>query len=194
MFGATNLTCGDWWAGTVMDRMRWVKCPAKTSQDLNILIMKKTGIGSHKSHMSRAGCLPARSEHAGAGRRPPIPRARARTGRICPRGGPRGRSRRVYGGFVGPVRDGCPVCHPRGDGDGSAGPAVGTAPRAGVDGAKARAVRGATVPRLEHRTRCRAFGRGQRANFAADGSGFRGNPGFPDYHGARAGQTRRTCK
>ena len=36
MFGATNPTCGDWCAGTVIAALRWVKCPSKTKQAQNI--------------------------------------------------------------------------------------------------------------------------------------------------------------
>src|SRR5215469_1827342 len=32
MVGATNLTCGDWWFGTVTETLRWVKCRAKTGK------------------------------------------------------------------------------------------------------------------------------------------------------------------
>lgn len=42
MFGATNLICGDWCAGTVTDTLRWVKCPAKTSQARNIRDYEKS--------------------------------------------------------------------------------------------------------------------------------------------------------
>lgn len=195
MFGATNLTCGDWWVGTVMEGLRWVKCPAKTSQALKILIMGKAAIGLHKSHMWRAGRLPARSGHAETGPRALIPGAREPELAECVHVA-------AHQGGVGACMVDSSVRPGMGARDATRAvmaavtPARQRAPRR-VPGGRLKGAGGFARPQFRVMNTERGalvFGRGQRANFAAVGSGIRGNPWFPDYHSARAGQTRRTCK
>jgi hypothetical protein len=158
--------------------------------------MEKAVITSCKSHMSRGGPRAARPWRAVNARRAPIPVAREVGLSECDVSA-------VLRGVVAacivdtsarPVTGGRHAG--RGDDGGSNGqPGAGRPARRCVP----RGRPPARAKGAEFRSRSRErgavqFGRGQGEYFTADGSGFRGKPGFRDYHGARARQTRRTCK
>jgi hypothetical protein len=171
------------------------KMSCQDRQALNIQIMERAAITSHKSPLSPDGCRPARSAGAGAGPRAATD-ARACTGDMRLRGIPPGHRRRVYGGHVGSVRDGHrPVIRAAANATACAGrPATAPARTTRETGTARPALQATGVSCQVPGTRCRAFGRGQGAYFTAAGRGYGENPGLPGYHGVRAAQTRRTCK
>ena len=173
MFGATNLTCGDWWASTVMDTLRWVKCPAKTSKRGTSLIMEKTATAPHKSHMSRVTRLLARWVHAVRGRRV-MTHAAGAVARIEAAA----RQGDVAACMVDTsLRPAAGARHGR-------RPAVETVADdggdGGIPGAGGRpAGRGPLPARKARAARCRALGKRRGACFAADGTGIRGENRVP---------------
>ena len=172
------------------------KMSSQDRQALNIQIMERAAITSHKSPMSRDGCWLVRSAGAGVGPRAPAADARACTGRMRLRGIPPGHRRRVYGEHIGSVRDGHrPVARAAANATACAGrPAAAPARTTRETGTARVALQATGVSRQVPGTRCRAFGRGQGPYFTTVGQGYRENPGFPGYHGVRAAQTRGTCK
>jgi hypothetical protein len=194
MSSVTNVICGDWRAGTVIGRPRWVKCPAKTCRAPEHPVMEKEPTRAHNSAMSVGGRLAVRF-------RPPVNERRALIWAVHAARRSKSVRRVAHQNAMtacivdAPVRPG-----PAGR---QARRVVATAeamdcPRAerpSHPAQKAHAmVRPGGVPLSRQGRRCGAFGRGLATYLAADGALFHGKQRFCDYHGARASEARRTCK
>lgn len=106
MSGATNLTCGDWWVGTVTETVRRVKCRTKTGKRSTSRLWKE--LPFHRiNHLCRSTDACRRVHQAPeSGPGCSATDTRACAGGMRLRGIPPGHRRRVYGGHDGSVRDG----------------------------------------------------------------------------------------
>jgi len=99
MFGASNPTCDYSWPGTVMEALRWVKCPSGTKQARNILGYGKNGQRTPQiTYVVRkrlGGAFAARGGCEDARRRGGAPGHADAGGRLC--GGISGLPPCVYG-------------------------------------------------------------------------------------------------
>jgi len=193
MSSVTNVICGDWRAGTVIGRLRWVKCPGKTCQAPEHPVMEKEATRAHNSAMSAGRPLAVRF-------RPPVNERRAliwathtaRRSKSVRRAAPRNAMTAcIVNTSVRPAPDGRQARRV------AAAEAMDCRRAERPSGAAQKAnatVRPGGVPLSRQGRRCGAFGRGLATYLAADGALFHGKQRFCDYHGARASEARRTCK
>jgi hypothetical protein len=190
----TNVICGDWRAGTVIGRLRWVKCPAKTCQAPEHPVMEKEATRAHNSAMSVGGRLAVRF-------RPPVNERRAliwathaaRRSKSVRRAAPQSAMTAcIVDASVRPAPDGRQARRVAAPAEAIDCP---RAERPSYPAQKAHAtVRSGGVRLSRQGLRCGAFGRGLATYLAADGALFHGKQRFRGYHGARASEARRTCK
>lgn len=190
----TNVIRGDWRAGTVIDRLRWVKCPAKTCQAPEHPVMEKEASRSHNSPMSASGRPADVSGRAMNERRALVPAVRAARQAKCVRAAARRCT--VTACMVDTsVR---PVPGNRQARRAAARAEAMGCPRAERSVRPAQmaqaTVRPGRVPFSRQGARCGAFGRELATYLAPDGAAFHGKLRFGRYHAARGAHARRTCK